>query len=171
MDNTETPNEDSTMTQIPPKPAVTLPSDVVFFTRGDNIATRLEMLISTANVSIDVAVYEFTYAPLANALLAARTRSVKVRIVLDATEAKARASVYPSLKAGNADTRTCSAYRIMHNKFMIIDGKTVQTGSFNWTEDANTVNAENAIVIYDKPNLAAAYESQFITIWNQSSTT
>lgn len=32
--------------------------------------------------------------------------------------------------------RIDSRYAIMHNKFMVIDGVTVQTGSFNYTRSA-----------------------------------
>jgi phosphatidylserine/phosphatidylglycerophosphate/cardiolipin synthase-like enzyme len=31
----------------------------------------------------------------------------------------------------------------MHNKFMIIDGKILQTGSFNYSQAAEDSNAEN----------------------------
>jgi len=39
---------------------------------------------------------------------------------------------------------------------MIIDGKTVITGSFNFTKAAEEKNAENLLVIYDK-TLALKY--------------
>jgi phosphatidylserine/phosphatidylglycerophosphate/cardiolipin synthase-like enzyme len=37
--------------------------------------------------------------------------------------------------------------RQLHHKFMIIDDKCVQTGSFNYSANAANVNAENVIVI------------------------
>jgi phosphatidylserine/phosphatidylglycerophosphate/cardiolipin synthase-like enzyme len=41
-------------------------------------------------------------------------------------------------------------HAIAHNKVMIIDGKTVITGSFNFTKAAEENNAENLLVIRDK---------------------
>lgn len=38
---------------------------------------------------------------------------------------------------------------IAHNKVMIIDGKTVITGSFNFTDAAQNKHAENVIIITD----------------------
>ncbi|MCP2343536.1 phospholipase D-like domain-containing protein [Actinomadura rupiterrae] len=50
----------------------------------------------------------------------------------------------------------------MHNKLLVIDGRTVVTGSYNFSEHAET-NAENALVLTD-PELAAAYESYIGTM-------
>ncbi len=45
---------------------------------------------------------------------------------------------------------------IAHNKVMIFDRKTVETGSFNFTYSAQHRNAENVLIIQNKA-LAAAY--------------
>ena len=44
---------------------------------------------------------------------------------------------------------------------MILDGATVITGSFNFTKQAETGNAENLLVIEGKPKIAAAYPWNF----------
>lgn len=49
---------------------------------------------------------------------------------------------------------------IAHNKFLILDNKTVETGSFNYTVSANRYNAENVLIIND-PVLAQTYLSNF----------
>jgi phosphatidylserine/phosphatidylglycerophosphate/cardiolipin synthase-like enzyme len=49
---------------------------------------------------------------------------------------------------------------IAHNKIMVIDGKTVLTGSFNFTKAAEDDNAENLLVIQD-PALAAKYAANW----------
>ena len=38
----------------------------------------------------------------------------------------------------------------MHHKFMVVDNKTVLTGSYNYTTYASTLNNENLIVISSK---------------------
>ena len=43
---------------------------------------------------------------------------------------------------------------------MVIDGRTVLTGSFNFTKQAEESNAENLLVI-DDPPLAAKYTSNW----------
>lgn len=49
---------------------------------------------------------------------------------------------------------------IMHNKFTVIDRKTVITGSFNWTRRA-TSNYENITVIDEESDLAYQYVMEF----------
>ncbi|MGU3625114.1 phospholipase D-like domain-containing protein [Raoultella ornithinolytica] len=55
----------------------------------------------------------------------------------------------------------------MHNKFMVIDGKNVQTGSFNYTASAVSRNAENVLLIEDAPQLAEAYQREFKRLWDE----
>jgi phosphatidylserine/phosphatidylglycerophosphate/cardiolipin synthase-like enzyme len=56
----------------------------------------------------------------------------------------------------------------MHHKFMIIDGKIVVTGSYNWSYSAEEKNDENLVVILS-PNTAKLYETEFNRIWSQAS--
>jgi phosphatidylserine/phosphatidylglycerophosphate/cardiolipin synthase-like enzyme len=53
-------------------------------------------------------------------------------------------------------------HQIAHNKIVLIDGATVITGSFNFTKAAaETENAENLVIIDEKPKIAAAYAQNF----------
>ena len=53
-------------------------------------------------------------------------------------------------------------HAIAHNKVMVIDGHTVITGSFNFTNQAEHENAENLLVLRDYPDLARAYRQNFV---------
>ena len=46
---------------------------------------------------------------------------------------------------------------IAHNKVLVIDGKHVITGSFNFTRAAQSRNAENVLVVTDAAELASSY--------------
>ena len=52
-------------------------------------------------------------------------------------------------------------HAIAHNKIILIDGKTIITGSFNFSKAAEESNAENLLVIQDKPALSVAFEQNF----------
>jgi len=43
-----------------------------------------------------------------------------------------------------------------HNKVLVLDNRWMLTGSFNWSEAANSRNAENLLLI-DNPSLAKIY--------------
>lgn len=49
---------------------------------------------------------------------------------------------------------------IAHNKVMILDERTVITGSYNWTEAAETRNAENVLIL-ESPELAKLYQTNW----------
>ena len=57
--------------------------------------------------------------------------------------------------------------RYMHHKVMIVDGVIVITGSYDWTETAETYNDENLIVI-SSSQIASVYEEEFSRIWDLS---
>jgi hypothetical protein len=50
-------------------------------------------------------------------------------------------------------------YYLMHNKFCVIDNRLVITGSYNWTQNANS-NDENITILTDPTN-AALYSHEF----------
>lgn len=56
---------------------------------------------------------------------------------------------------------------IMHHKVIIIDGRTVITGSFNFTGSAQTQNDENVLIIEDA-GLAARYTEEFERVYQQA---
>jgi phosphatidylserine/phosphatidylglycerophosphate/cardiolipin synthase-like enzyme len=55
---------------------------------------------------------------------------------------------------------------VQHNKLAVIDGKLVQTGSYNWTTNAHKNNYENVLFL-DAPDDAAAYAAYFDRVWEQ----
>jgi phosphatidylserine/phosphatidylglycerophosphate/cardiolipin synthase-like enzyme len=87
----------------------------------------------------------------------AHREGVDVRVVLDDSQKSERYTGATFLANAGIPTRTNSRYSIMHHKFLVIDDKHVQTGSFNYTKGAQQRNAENVIVLWDQPAIAAAY--------------
>lgn len=124
--------------------------------------------IDGAKRSVDVAAYSFTSKPVAAALVAAKNRGVSVRVVADEKANNDRYTAVTFLANKGVPVRLNTQYAIMHNKFMIVDGDTVQTGSFNYTASAATRNAENVLLVQDAPTLAATYQGEFNRLWNES---
>ncbi len=56
---------------------------------------------------------------------------------------------------------------LLHHKYAVIDGKTVITGSHNWTEAANTGNDETVLVI-ENPQVAAHYVREFERLYSNA---
>jgi phosphatidylserine/phosphatidylglycerophosphate/cardiolipin synthase-like enzyme len=116
--------------------------------------------IANARSRIEIAAYAFTSRPITEALIAARRRGVAVRLVADARSNQespyARAAFGALLSAG-AQVRLNDRYAIHHDKFVIADGSTLETGSFNFTASAASRNSENALVVAKAPKLVDEY--------------
>ncbi len=52
----------------------------------------------------------------------------------------------------------------MHNKFSIIDKKALETGSFNYTNNAYKANNENQIYLWDS-TIVDRFQKRFEEIW------
>jgi len=63
--------------------------------------------------------------------------------------------------------RTVDNYKIMHDKVAIIDGVTVQTGSYNYTRAAQRSNSENVVVMRQMPEVAQFYLAHWLSRWSQ----
>lgn len=123
--------------------------------------------IDEAKTSIDVAAYSFTSKPVSEALLAAHRRGVAIRVLLDKSQGKRHYKAAEILRDAGIPIRINRRYAIMHNKYLIIDGKTVETGSFNFTANAQKRNAENVIVIKDDAAIAKLYMANWEKLWNE----
>lgn len=134
-----------------------------------NLTEKLLERINAAEYSIDMCVYSFYNQPsIVNALIAARNRGVKVRIVYD--KRTTQNSMQQLINEGFLISKRPSGDGIMHNKFFVFDGRDsnpsndwVWTGSWNLSADESSwIN--NVIEINDF-QLAQAYTKEFEEMW------
>ncbi|HWB10336.1 MAG TPA: cyclase family protein [Pirellulales bacterium] len=116
--------------------------------------------LQAASSTVLVQAYSFTSAPIAKALVAAHKRGVNVQVILDKSQRTEKYSSATFLHHAGIPTFIDAAHAIAHNKVMVIDGQTVITGSFNFTRAAELHNAENLLVIRDRP-LAEKYAANW----------
>jgi phosphatidylserine/phosphatidylglycerophosphate/cardiolipin synthase-like enzyme len=112
---------------------------------------------------VDVAAYDFDLESVGDALVAAQERGVRVRFVTDSDNVDERA-VRQLIRAGIPvveDDRGA----LMHNKFVMMDGEVVWTGSWNLTENGTYRNNNNAVRIVSTAlaeNYTAEFEEMFV---------
>jgi len=123
--------------------------------------------INNARVSILVAAYTFTSKPVATALLAAYRRGVKVAVVADSEQNSKSYSSVRFLANQGVPVRLNDRYQDEHNKFMVIDGQHLETGSFNYSAAAARKNAENAVLLWNVQPLAQQYASEWQRLWQE----
>lgn len=140
----------------------------------DGVAGRtIIAAIDAAEASVDVATTHFRRPDVAAALERALQRGVKVRMVLDGQEfhknpaAGSDVGYDEALATKGADVRYKTYMLVwnaatalqMHAKFMVVDGRTVLTGSYNWSFNAETGTLENLLTLGAEH--APAYEAEF----------
>ncbi len=150
-----------------------------------NLSQKLISRINAATFSIDAALYSLSGtvgSNVANALISAKNRGVKVRVIGEADNS----STAPWTALNNAGiTVVFDSYDalnagagLMHNKFVVIDNRDavsdlddwVWTGSWNATDPGNDNDAQNVVEIQDKA-LANAYTTEFNEMWGSDTET
>ena len=138
----------------------------VCFSPGGSCANQVVYWIGRANSSIHILMYSFTLDSIGNALIQAKQRkpNLDIRIVWDESGLEDAGSEYLKLLSAGFQMHVDHRSGLLHDKFAIIDGHIVLTGSFNWTNSANDTNRENLLVL-DNPPIASAYEKNFQQNW------
>ena len=140
-----------------------------YFSPNGAVAAHIIKAINSTKSSIDLAIFDLTSNDIASSLEQAQKRGVRIRIIADSRQAKGTYSKIPILTNDQISIKIThgEGRGIMHNKFAIFDGKLMVTGSYNWTNNAERFNYENAIFITD-PNVIRQYQKDFDSIWQSA---
>jgi len=123
--------------------------------------------METAVDELLICVFTISDDRLSDAIMNAHRNGLTVRVISDNDKMYDRGSDVGRLSQAGVNVRIDLSPEHMHHKFMIIDGRTVMTGSYNWTRSAETRNEENLISV-DDPQLAIRFTEEFERIWNLS---
>jgi phosphatidylserine/phosphatidylglycerophosphate/cardiolipin synthase-like enzyme len=162
-----------------PAPAGALPAWLtVYFTDpnppdnlGHGIDQYVQPVLDAAANTIDVTSFDLNLPNLVNALVNASKRGVKVRVVYDGTNGSLDLNnavtgnkdfdaiqTLKNAKVGLVDGGRSSG--LMHDKMIIVDGKTLFMGSWNLSYNDTYRNNNNLLKITD-PKLIANYQAKF----------
>ncbi|KAI8073917.1 hypothetical protein BC940DRAFT_343488 [Gongronella butleri] len=138
----------------------------IFFPSEDSYKV-FHSALSSAQKSIHVAIFSLTDNKTANVLIDAMERGVEVKVISDNDQLTAKGSDISKLRDEfKIPVKVDDSQQFMHNKFAVIDGRTVITGSFNWSIGARYHNKEN-VLITNIGSVAAAYEKEFQKLWQE----
>ncbi|HOX15080.1 MAG TPA: phospholipase D-like domain-containing protein [Smithellaceae bacterium] len=103
--------------------------------------------ITQARIEILIMAYSFRSISVAQALIAAHRRGVKVEVVLDKSERQE--GFTPATMMANADIPVYldGIHAVMNNRIIIIDRKIIMTGSFSINTASEEMNAENLLFL------------------------
>ncbi len=138
---------------------------------GHGIDQLVQPVLDAAKQTIDVTSFDLNLPGLVNALANAQKRGVKVRVVYDSangsldlnnaiTGNKAFDAIKTLKNAGVGLVDGGRSSGLMHDKMIIVDGKTLFMGSWNLSYNDTYRNNNNLLEITD-PKLIANYQAKF----------
>ncbi|MDD5303190.1 MAG: phospholipase D-like domain-containing protein [Elusimicrobia bacterium] len=140
---------------------------IQMFSPNAGIEKALVRAIEASKLTISIAMFSFFSQPIAEALLRAKDRGVKIQIVMDKSQT-GTSKLDDWFAWHGFDLRLISGpdrardprYQKMHNKLAIFDGLMLESGSFNYSTRAETLSFENANFFNDA-DLIARYVLYF----------
>ena len=139
----------------------------VYFSPQGNCQNEIIQELEEARKTVDLTMYTFTSHELCNELIKLKQKGVNIRVYCDKSMKTAKYSQVNDLSNNEIEVRFDNHSGLMHNKFAVIDDKTVITGSYNWTKGAENKNDENIIIIHNQ-DVARIYSNKFNELWSQS---
>lgn len=134
----------------------------VCFTPASHCDNLIINHINQAQQSIYIQTYAFSHWKIADALVRAHKRGIKVLLISDKINLVNKyGKQLRYLLKKHIPVWIDNKVNIAHNKLMIIDKHIVETGSFNYTWSAQHYNAENVLIINNK-SLAQQYLANWL---------
>lgn len=140
------------------------------FSPDDRADDMIVGAIAGAREQVLVQAFSFTHRRLADALIRARNRGVDVGVIADYEQTyQIETSVIRDIAEAGVPV-LLDAQHSAHNKVMVLDAGradcAVITGSYNFTQAAQSRNAENVVILKGNAPLCAAFRNN----WNQHKT-
>ena len=132
----------------------------VLFTPGDSGYAAITDLIGKAQKTIRLGAYHFKSRTVADALIAAKARGVDVAVVIDAKNFTSKANQASRASEAGIAVFVDRTHKVHHNKYIVVDSRWVETGSFNYHDQAEYKYAENVLLI-ESGKLAREYEGNW----------
>jgi cardiolipin hydrolase len=136
------------------------------FSPGEECLSCIVELIREARETLDICVFTITDDRISSEILDAHRRGRGVRIITDDDKAHDEGSDIFRLERAGVAVRVDRTPNHMHHKFMVVDGRVLLTGSYNWTRSAAHFNHENVLAT-SEARIVAAFGAAFERIWRE----
>jgi phosphatidylserine/phosphatidylglycerophosphate/cardiolipin synthase-like enzyme len=153
-----------------PYPPLTINGNQVeiYFSPDNGVTKQIVDLVGRAQDSIYFLAYSFTSDDIGAAIIRRAQEGVRVAGVMDADQVLSnQGTEYDKFMQAGLDVRKDGNEGLMHHKVIIIDQRIVITGSYNFTNSAETQNDENVVIIFS-PVIAAKYLEEFQKVYKQA---
>lgn len=139
--------------------------DIYFSPKGGALK-GLVTTLNNAQHEILVMAYSFTSEPIAQAIVAAMQRGVKVEIIIDKSQLYQKKCVVRDLALKGAIVKVDCTHAIAHQKVMLVDDHIVAFGSFNFSNAAEESNSDNLNIFPIQPIYDTYYGNYAMHYWH-----
>lgn len=136
------------------------PTPRIEIIRSERIRETIVKEIENAKKAVFVQVYSFDSEPAAKALSEAKDRGINVIVVLDGNQKSAASSSLSYFRAHGIEVYL-DEKPANHSRVIIIDNSDIITGSFDFTNDRETRDGDNLLLVHEDDAVARQYLETF----------
>jgi phosphatidylserine/phosphatidylglycerophosphate/cardiolipin synthase-like enzyme len=152
-----------------PFPRVEVENTLVetMFSPEDHVVFRILELIKEAEQRIEILSFTLTHDAIADALLQQSLSGIDVVGVVEASMIDQTGSDVERLREAGLDIRLMDQDGLMHHKVIVLDGKRVLLGSYNFSRSAEERNDENVLIVHH-PSIAEEFRKEFLKLYQRA---
>jgi phosphatidylserine/phosphatidylglycerophosphate/cardiolipin synthase-like enzyme len=93
-------------------------------------------------------------------------KGLEIRIITDNDKMRDLGSDIDRLAKAGIAVKMDNTSNHMHHKFMVVDDRSLLTGSYNWTRSAARYNHENIVLIHET-GVVRSFLKEFERLWKE----
>lgn len=137
-----------------------------FFSPGESCRDVIIHQIIQAVKRLHICVFTISDDLITEAIMTSHKRGLEIRIITDNDKSRDIGSDIDQLTKAGIAVKMDSTPNHMHHKFMIVDDRSLITGSYNWTRSAARFNNEN-LLLTQEVGVVKSFLKEFERLWNE----
>jgi len=135
-----------------------------FFSPGEACRTVIINQIKAAINNLQICVFTISDDQITDAIITAHKRGTEIKIITDNDKSLDEGSDIEQIARQGIAVKMDRTPNHMHHKFMVVDDKSLITGSYNWTRSAARFNHENILLTKDG-GVVKSFLKEFDQLW------
>jgi len=136
-----------------------------YFSPGDECRNVIIHQIKSAVNQLQICVFTISDDLITDAIITSHQRGTAIKIITDNDKSLDEGSDIEHIAKQGIAVKMDRTANHMHHKFMVVDGKALITGSYNWTRSAARFNHENIVLTQDG-GVVKLFLKEFDQLWH-----
>ena len=135
-----------------------------YFSPGEACRNVIISQIKSATSHLQICVFTISDDYITDAIIGSHKRGTQIKIITDNDKSLDEGSDIEQIAKLGITVKMDRTTDHMHHKFMLVDGKALITGSYNWTRSAAKFNHEN-ILLTREVGVVKSFLKEFDQLW------